>query len=61
MMFDAEYFVEKAEECFRLAQLAKQPGDNGLQVAQNLEAMGHEFMSKAVEFETARQRNQRTN
>jgi hypothetical protein len=55
-MSDAEYFLEKAEQSFRLALLAKTAGDIGLEVADNLETMGYEFMNKAVEIETVRQK-----
>jgi hypothetical protein len=55
-MSDAEYFVEKAEQCFRLALLAKTAGDIGVDVADNLEIMGNEFMNKAIKIETDRQR-----
>lgn len=55
-MGQPEYLVEKADECFRLAKLAKQAGESGVEVAANLEAMGNEFMAKAVELETVRQK-----
>ena len=58
-MQEAEYFLQKAEECFRLAELAR--GSNGrvLEIAEGLEALGNEFMTKAVEIETVRQKIKR--
>jgi hypothetical protein len=61
MMMDAEYFLEKAEQCFRLAKLAKQPGNIAAEIAANLEALGNEFMTRAVEIETVRQKTPRKN
>lgn len=58
-MLDAEYFVDKAEQCFRLARLAKAPNFGRAEIVTNLEALGHEFMTKAVELETVRQRGRR--
>ena len=58
-MLDAAYLVEKAEQCFRLAHAAKQPSATGGEIAINLEAMGNEFMTKAVEIETVRQKAHR--
>jgi hypothetical protein len=55
-MLDADYCVEKAEQCFRLARLAKSPTVALAEIAANLEAIGHELMAKAVELETIRQR-----
>ena len=55
-MLDAEYCVDKAEQCFRLARLTKSPNSSRAEIASNLEAMGHELMTKAVEIETVRQR-----
>jgi hypothetical protein len=55
-MLDADYCVEKAEQCFRLARLAKSPNVGLAEIATNLEAIGHELMTKAVELETVRQR-----
>lgn len=55
-MLDADYCVEKAEQCFRLARLAKSPNSARAAIVSNLEAMGHELMAKAVEIETIRQR-----
>jgi hypothetical protein len=49
---DAALFLLDAEECFRCARI---PGLKR-EIAEGLEAMGHEFMTKAVEIETARQR-----
>jgi hypothetical protein len=58
-MLDAQYCVEKAEQCFRLVKLAKQPIDTRDEIAVNLEALGHELMTKAVEIETRRQKSAR--
>ena len=55
-MLDAHYCVEKAEQCFRLARLAKSPNVELAEIARHLEAIGHELMAKAVEIETIRQR-----
>jgi hypothetical protein len=49
-MPDAAYFLEKAEQCFRLSRAA---GLNAT-VATELEAMGYEFMAKAVDLDTTR-------
>lgn len=55
-MLDADYCVEKAEQCFRLARLAKTPNFARAEIVSNLEAIGYELMAKAVEIETIRQR-----
>jgi hypothetical protein len=55
-MLDADYCVEKAEQCFRLARLAKSPDVALAEIATNLEAIGNELMAKAVEIESSRQR-----
>jgi len=55
-MLDADYCVEKAEQCFRLARLAKSPNATLAEIASHLEAVGHDLMAKAVELETIRQR-----
>jgi hypothetical protein len=59
MMLDADYCLEKAEQCFRLARLAKSPGVERTEIVSNLEVIAHELMAKAVEIETLRQRNYR--
>jgi hypothetical protein len=59
IMLDADYCVEKAEQCFRLARLAKSPDVALSEIATNLEAIGHELMTKAVEIESTRQRGSR--
>jgi hypothetical protein len=51
-MLDAAYFLEKAEQCFRLSAGA---GLNAA-VAEELRNMGHEFMAKAVYIDTLRNR-----
>lgn len=50
---DAERFFHEAEDCFRCARL---PGLRK-EIAEGLEAAGHEFMAKAVEIETILQRD----
>jgi hypothetical protein len=55
-MLSAEYFVDKAEQCFRLARLAETPNFVRSEIVTNLEALGNELMAKAVEIETVRQR-----
>ncbi|MGC1445296.1 MAG: hypothetical protein WA837_07495 [Xanthobacteraceae bacterium] len=55
-MLNAEYFVDKAEQCFRLARLAKTPTFARSEIITNLETLGNELMAKAVEVETVRQR-----
>ena len=49
---DSALLLLEAEECFRCARI---PGIK-TEVAEGLEATGHEFMAKAVEIETERQR-----
>ncbi len=49
---DAALLLLEAEECFRCARI---PGLKN-EIAEGLEATGHEFMAKAVEIETGRQR-----
>jgi hypothetical protein len=57
-MVDADYFVEKAKQCFRLAKLARSNPLNP-EVANGLDAMGEEFMNRAVEIDTTRRRSER--
>ena len=45
-MRDAKYFLEQAERCFRLARAI-----TDREVMGKLEAMGVEFMSRAVELD----------
>ena len=51
-MVDASYFLEKAEQCFRLSQA------QGLDVAvaAELHDLASDFMAKAVYFDTLRAR-----
>ena len=58
-MQEAEYFLQKAEECFRLAKLARVANGRVLEIAEDLEALGNEFANKAVEIETVRQKTKR--
>ena len=48
----AEYFFEKADQCFRRSR-----GDR--KIAVELEARGNEFMAKAVELDTKQQKASR--
>ncbi len=52
-MQDANYFIEKADRCFLLSELA---GGNDT-LASALRAMANEFMAKAVEIDTVRDRD----
>ena len=49
-MHDATYFIDKADQCFVLSDLA---GANS-ELAAALKAMGNEFLAKAVEIDTER-------
>ena len=51
---DAALLLLEADECFRCARI---PGLKK-EIAEGLEATGHESMTKAVEIETALQREQ---
>jgi hypothetical protein len=53
-MNDADYFLEKADQCFSLSRLAG--ANRELQLA--LDSLAHEFMSKAVELDTERDRTE---
>lgn len=44
------YLIEKADECRRLARV-------GREMADSLEAMGNDLMAKAVELDSARDRD----
>lgn len=44
------YLIEKADECARLARV-------GREMADSLEAMGNDLMAKAVELNSARDRD----
>jgi hypothetical protein len=51
----SEYFIEKAEQCFRLARHVRvELADTA--VAQELDAIANEFLAKAVEIDTERER-----
>jgi hypothetical protein len=52
---DAERLLQEAQACFRCA---RSPGLKR-EIADGLEAAGHEFMAKAVEIETRLQRDKR--
>jgi hypothetical protein len=49
---DAEHLLEEAEKCFRCAKV---PGLE-TEIAERLDAAGHELMARAVEIETTIQR-----
>jgi len=51
-MNDADYFLEKADQCFSLSRLAV--ANSELQLA--LVNLANEFMTKAVEIDTERDR-----
>ena len=51
----AEYFLEKADQCFRLARLARR-NPTSSEIPEALEVLGYEFMAKAVEIDTIRDR-----
>ena len=48
-MQDAQYFMDKADDCLRLVRQARDAADQ-------LEAMASEFWAKAVEIDTVRDR-----
>ncbi|MGE0565611.1 MAG: hypothetical protein AB7O50_13960 [Pseudolabrys sp.] len=48
-MQDAQYFMDKADDCLRLVRQAREAADQ-------LEAMASEFWAKAVEIDTDRDR-----
>ena len=53
--FDSEYFIAKAEQCFRLAKQIR--GDQShLDVAAELDDIANEFLARAVESDTLRDR-----
>ena len=49
---DAEQLVEDAEQCFRCAKIPRLKKE----VAEGLEAAGHQLMARAVEIETILER-----
>jgi hypothetical protein len=53
---DSKGLIGLAEECFRYARV---PGLKA-PIAEGLEAAGHELMARAVELDTKRQRNERS-
>ena len=48
-MQDAQYFMDKADDCLRLVRQAREAADQ-------LEAMASEFWAKAVEIDTEHDR-----
>jgi len=52
---DAEYFIQKAEQCFSLARHVRADhADNA--IAAQLDAIANEFLARAVELDTRRDR-----
>lgn len=52
---DSEYFIAKAEQCFRLAQYMR--GEHSIsQITAELDAIANEFLARAVEIDTDRDR-----
>jgi len=52
---ESEYLIAKAEQCFRLADHIR--GDHpSSEVAAELDAIAHEFLARAVEVDTERDR-----
>ena len=56
-MLDAGYFLEKAEQCFRLSRV----DELNTAVAKELHAMAQDFMAKAIYIDTLRIRPMRHN
>jgi len=52
MLKTEEYLVETADQCIRLAR-------EGRQLVERLEAISNEMMAKAVELDTARDKNRK--
>ena len=52
MLKTAEYLIETADRCIRLAQA-------GRELVTRLESIGNELMAKAVELDTTRQKTQK--
>jgi hypothetical protein len=55
VMRDADYLLEKAEQCFRLAAFSRGHVLSP-EIAKAIDALGDELMNKAVEIDTERQR-----
>jgi hypothetical protein len=52
---EPQYFIDKAEHCFRLARnISENPSHK--EIAAELDALGNEFLAKAVELDTDRDR-----
>jgi hypothetical protein len=52
---DPQYFIDKAEQCFRLAKSVREY-PTYREAATELDALGNEFLKKAVELDTDRDR-----
>ena len=57
---DSEYFIAKAEQCFRLAHYARGQHSNA-EIAAELDAIAHEFLARAVAIDTERDRAEAAN
>jgi len=52
---DSEYFIAKAEQCFRLAKYVR--GEHAdSEIAAELDAIANEFLAHAVAIDTERER-----
>jgi hypothetical protein len=52
---DSEYFIAKADQCFRLAKHIRGDHANS-EIAAELDAIANEFLARAVEIDTERDR-----
>jgi hypothetical protein len=52
---DSEYFIAKADQCFRLAKHIRGDQANS-EIAAELDAIANEFLARAVEIDTERDR-----
>jgi hypothetical protein len=50
---DSEYFIAKADQCFRLAKHIRGDHANSA-IAAELDAIANEFLARAVEIDTER-------
>ncbi len=53
-MPDADFLIEKAEQCFRLARDVERVVTSAGDLSKELSTLGHELMAKAVALDTAR-------
>jgi hypothetical protein len=54
---DPEYFIAKAEQCFRLAQHLRGEHSSA-EAAAELDTIANEFLARAVEIDTDRDRTE---